>query len=80
LSKEKIMKDNVYVLNGESIIHIYESVSIETLRNIVSDLKDPGFGSDHVHAVRLASRILYRRELESIQELDTIVMDVDPYP
>jgi hypothetical protein len=74
------MKDNSYVLNGESIIHIYENVSIETLRNIVSDLEDPGFGSNHIHAVRLASKILHRRESESIQDLDTIAMDVDPYP
>ena len=73
------MKDNIYVLNGESIIYIYENVCLDTLRSIVEDLSDPGFGSDHIHAIRLASRILRRRELESIQNLDTIVMDPDPY-
>lgn len=72
------MKDNVVVLAGDSIIYIYESVSLETLRLMVADLDDPGFGSDHIHAVKLAQRILYRRELESVQNLDTLVADIDP--
>lgn len=73
------MKDDIVVITGSSIIYVYETVALETLRRIVEDLEDPGFGSDHVHAVRLASRILYRRELESVQDLDTIATDVDPY-
>jgi len=71
------MKDNAVVLNGDSILYIYKSVALETLRRIVEDLEDPGFGSDHINAVKLASRILHRRELEKIQDLDTIVTDIE---
>ncbi len=70
------MKDNVVVLSGESILYIYETVTLETLRRIVEELKDPGFGSDHINAVKLASRVLYRRELEEVQDLDTLVSDI----
>ena len=72
------MRDDIVVLTGSSIVYVYESVSLETLRQIVEDLEDPGFGSDHIQAVRLASRILYRRELEAVKDLDTIVSDIEP--
>lgn len=72
------MRDDIVVLTASSIVYVYETVSLETLRQIVEDLEDPGFGSDHIHAVRLASRILYRRELEAVKDLDTIVSDIEP--
>ena len=73
------MKDNVVVLSGSSIIYIYESVSLETLRDIVADLEDPGFGHDHIHAIKMAEKVLYRRELAEVQDLDTLVIDIDPF-
>jgi len=72
------MRDDIVVLTASSIIYVYETVSLQTLRQIVEDLEDPGFGSDHIHAVRLASRVLYRRELEAVKDLDTIVSDIEP--
>ena len=72
------MRDDFIVLKGESLLYVYEAVGLDTLRMIVDDLDDPGFGSDHIHAVNAAAKVLYRRELEAIQDLDTLVVEVDP--
>ena len=71
------MMSEPVILRGETALHLLRKVSLETLREIVTDLGDAGFGDDHVFALELARQILDTREQTVFEAADTMVTDVE---
>jgi hypothetical protein len=74
------MKLKFIVLEGKSILDILELVSLDTLRLIVSDLKNTDNIAAYLHVINIASDIVRRKTILEIQNLDTITEDAHDFP
>ena len=72
------MKTERLVMKGDTALHLLRKVSLDTLREIVHDLRGATFGDEHILAARLAQQVLDYRERIALEAEDTLVTDIDP--
>ena len=72
------MKTERLGMKGDTALHLLRKVSLDTLREIVHDLRGATFGDEHILAALLAQQGRDYRERIALEAEDTLVTDVDP--